>query len=106
MKHEPLSSTFQLSNRRQSPRVHVNLDLTQDGFPSQSINLSADGIRFVTRHEVAPTVHLTLKVGDELLHLKGQTRWSQRLGDCRVVGALFEAGQDLPKLKAFLKEAS
>ena len=38
----------------------MNLKLTQNGYPSQTINLSATGVRFVTRHKVTPSMEFDL----------------------------------------------
>ncbi len=102
MINEAISYAFELDNRRRAPRLNMNLKLTQNGYPSQTINLSATGVRFVTRHRVTPSMEFDLRVGDETLQLRGETRWSQQMGSYCVVGAHFQPTTDLPKLHAFL----
>jgi hypothetical protein len=102
MTNDTICNEFELDNRRRAPRLNMNLMLTQNGHPSQTINLSATGVRFITRQKVTQTVELDLKVGDDTLHLRGETRWSQNLGSYSVVGAHFKPTSDLIKLKAFL----
>ena len=43
-----------------------------------------------------------LRIGNDSLHLRGQTRWTQKVGSYTVVGAHFEETPDLPKLEALL----
>ena len=104
MINEAISSAFELDNRRRATRLHMNLQLTQNGYPSQTINLSATGVRFVTRHRVTPSMEFDLKLGNQTLLLRGETRWSQEMGSYSVVGAHFQPTSDLPKLHALLAE--
>lgn len=102
MTNEAISSAFELDNRRRATRLNMNLQLTLNGYPSQTINLSTTGVRFVTRHRVTPSMEIDLKLGNETLQLRGETRWSRQMGSYAVVGAHFQPTADLPKLHAFL----
>lgn len=102
MTNDAISNEFGLDNRRAAPRVSVSFPLTQNGFPSKTINLSATGIRFVTRHRVSPVLDIDLNVGNDTLRLRGKTCWSQSQGAYSVVGAHFEPTGDLPRLRDLL----
>lgn len=99
--------SLDLENRRKATRFALNLPLCHRGKPAQTINISATGIRFVSRTmSVGPIVDLTLDLGDEVIELSGETVWSEAMGSGRIIGAHFRPSKDLHKLCRYLSEVA
>ncbi len=99
--------SLELENRRRSTRFKLELPLFHRGKPAQTINISATGIRFVSRTlSVGPKVELTLDLGSEMIELLGETIWSEAVGVGRIIGAHFQPCKDLHKLCRYLNEVS
>jgi hypothetical protein len=99
--------SLELENRRRATRFALNLPLRHRGKPAQTINISATGIRFVSRTlSVGPKVELTLDLGNEVIELVGETVWSEAVGTGRVIGAHFQPTKDLHKLCRYLSEVA
>jgi hypothetical protein len=98
---------LQVENRRRATRFTLDLPLRHRGKPAQTINISATGIRFVSRTlSVGPKVQLTLELGDEVIELSAETVWSEPVGSGRIIGAHFHPGKDLHKLCRYLSEVA
>jgi hypothetical protein len=99
--------SLELENRRRATRFALDLPLCHRGKPAQTINISATGIRFVSRTlQVGPEVELTLDLGNEVIELSGETVWSEAVGAGRIIGAHFHPTKDLHKLCRYLSEVA
>lgn len=99
--------SLELENRRGATRFKLNLPLFHRGKPAQTINISATGIRFVSRTlSVGSNVELTLDLGHEMIELLGETVWSEAVGGGRIIGAHFQPCKDLHKLCRYLNEVA
>lgn len=99
--------SLELENRRRATRFALDLPLHHRGKPAQTINISATGIRFVSRTlQVGPEVRLTLDLGSEVIELVGETVWSEVVGTGRIIGAHFVPTKDLHKLCRYLSEVA
>lgn len=99
--------SLELENRRRSTRFAIDLPLRHRGQPAQTINISATGIRFVSRTlQVGPEVEITLDLGGETIELSGETVWSEAVGNGRIIGAHFHPTKDLHKLCRYLSEVA
>lgn len=104
---EETELSLELENRRRATRFAVDLPLCHRGKPAQTINISATGIRFVSRTlSVGSAVELTLDLGNEVIELSGETVWSEAVGTGRVIGAHFHPTKDLHKLCRYLSEVA
>lgn len=100
--------SLEIENRRRSTRFALDLPLCHRGKPAQTINISATGIRFVSRTlSVGREVELTLDLGNEVIQLTGETVWSEAVGGGgRIIGAHFHPTKDLHKLCRYLSEVA
>lgn len=102
-----LDLELELENRRRATRFPLNLPIRHRGQPAQTINISATGIRFVSRTlSVGPEIQISLDLGYEVIELRGETVWSEAIGDGRVIGAHFHPTKDLHKLCRYLSEVA
>jgi hypothetical protein len=104
---EETELSLELENRRRATRFAIDLPLCHRGKPAQTINISATGIRFVSRTlSVGSDVELTLDLGHEVIELSGETVWSEAVGTGRIIGAHFHPTKDLHKLCRYLSEVA
>jgi hypothetical protein len=81
-------ASLDLENRRRATRFTLDLPIRHRGQPAQTINISATGIRFVSRTlQVGPDVELQIDLGNETIELSGETVWSEAVGTGRIIGA-------------------
>lgn len=99
--------SLDLGNRRGATRFKLDLPLYHRGKPAQTINISATGIRFVSRTlSVGSDVELSLDLGSETIELLGETIWSEAVGGGRIIGAHFRPCKDLHKLCRYLNQVA
>ena len=99
--------SLELENRRNATRFKLDLPLYHRGKPAQTINISATGLRFVSRTlSVGASVELTLDLGNEMIELLGETVWSEAVGGGRIIGAHFQPCKDLHKLCRYLNDVA
>lgn len=99
-----IEESLDLQNRRAARRFAIELPVTSSGNAGRTLNISATGMRFISRatKTTSDQLDLVVDLGAEKIQLSGETVWSQQLGNSRVVGAHFKPSKDLHKLCRFL----
>ena len=86
-----------LDDRRKGERFALDVPMTAEGYEAKILNLSENGVRFVT-------VNLVLGDGENRLHLEGKKVWSEPVGPGHsAVGVIFQDSDDLAKFRQLLE---
>ena len=102
---DELELLLDLDDRRKGERFALDVPMTADGHDAKILNLSENGIRFVTSNKVdGDTVSLVLGDGENRLNLEGKKVWSEPVGPGHsAVGVIFQDSDDLAKFRQLLE---
>ncbi|MCA9776182.1 MAG: PilZ domain-containing protein [Candidatus Eremiobacteraeota bacterium] len=102
---DELELLLDLDDRRKGERFALDVPLTADGFEAKILNLSENGVRFVTSDKVdGDEVTLVLGDGENQLRLQGKRVWSEPVGPGHsAVGVIFQDSDDLAKFRQLLE---
>ena len=94
-----------LDDRRKGERFALDVPMTAEGYEAKILNLSENGVRFVTSDKAdGETVNLVLGDGENRLHLEGKKVWSEPVGPGHsAVGVIFQDSDDLAKFRQLLE---
>lgn len=97
---------LELGNRRGDERFKLDVPVTANGFEAKILNLSENGIRFVTSDDVAgDEISLVLGAGSNQLRLTGRRVWSEKVGPGHsAIGVTFAEGDDLEQFRFLLSQ--
>lgn len=102
---DELELLLDLDDRRNGERFALDVPMTADGHEAKILNLSENGIRFVTSNKVeGDSVSLVLGDGENRLYLEGKKVWSEPVGPGHsAVGVIFLDSDELDKFRQLLE---